>query len=227
MGTPNWDRHTIAMLQRGRGRPSSATQEQKNNNYCNPDGTYALTDGLKPWHVRIVDYMILKPNAKIVDIAKEFDVTPQWIGKLIKTDAFKEYYNSRLEDHQAYLSVNIVAKMQGVAVKALDRMAEKMDGDAVTIGQLKDVAELSLKGLGYMQNSGASVTINQQNNNITSIPVGSEVLARARERLAEKMRDNTKALEHDPTQYGSVTSALEMNAEDIEDAHVISSDDDE
>lgn len=226
MGVHNWDRHTIAMLQRGRGRPSSATQEQKDNNYCNTDGTYALTDGLKPWHTRIVDFMIQKPNAKIVDIAKEFDVTPQWIGKLIKTDAFREYYSTRLEDHQAFVSVNLVAKMQGVAVSAIDKMAEKIDKEAVTIGQLKDVAEMSLKGLGFMQANSMSVTVNQQNN-MTAIPVNSDVLARARERLAEKMRENSKVIEHDSSKYSSVTSSLDINVEDIEDAYVIPSDGDE
>lgn len=209
---------------RGLGRPRTADDDLRENNYHDANGRYVLSGGLKPWHARIVDYMILNPHAKIVDIAQSFGVTSVWVGKLIKTDAFREYYNRRMIDHQDLIGTTIVAKMQSVAVKALDKMADKIDKEALTFGQVKDAVDTTLKGLGYTSN-GAGMNVNVKPGGEVTVAIGSDVVAAARQKLAARMRENTEQLTTNPDAYTRVTSSLELKASDVEDAVIISSED--
>lgn len=199
-----------------RGRPRTANSELRENNY-RQDGKYVMTNGLKPWHERIVDFMVLQPNAKIVDIARQFDVTPQWIGQLIKTDAFEEYYNTRMSKHQDIMHTTIINKMQGVAVKAFDKMAEKLDEKDLSFSAAREAADLTLKGLGYTSNgSGVNVNVGKAQQASVTINVESEAVRRARERIQARMVENGKQIQRDEDNYSYVTAALEVPSESIE-----------
>lgn len=206
-----------------RGRPRTASDELRENNYKDEDGKYSLTGGLKPWHERITDFMLIQPNAKIVDIAEAFDVTPQWIGQLIKTDAFREHYMKVMEAHQDILHVQVMEKMGAVAIKALDKISDHLDTETVTIGQAREAASLSLQGMGFIGNrTGVAVNVRQGDNGIASVRVESSALSAAQERIQRRMRENSAKHSHDGSDYQYVTSSLEKPQEDIEDAIVIS-----
>lgn len=221
----NWQKHRFAMIQRDRGRPTTATHLERANRYRDENGTYTLSDGLKPWHMRIVDFMLLNPHAKIVDIAREFGVTPVWAGQLMKTDAFREYYEQRMAEHRSLIGSMVVQKMQSVAVKSLDVMAEKLDSPDVTFGQVKEAADLALKGLGYTSNVSPLQVNVRTGDGDTTISVEQDMVSRARAKLQMRMKENSKELEHDAENYKNVTASLEVGYEEIEDAIVSSSDD--
>lgn len=218
-----WEHHMHRMALRDRGRPRTASDEIRARDYRDENGKYTLTSGLKPWHERVVDYMVLNPHANIKQCARAFQVSPQWMGMLQGSDAFKEYYRARMSEHQGYLSVAIVDKMQSVAVKALDRMADKIDNDQVPMGQLQEAASLTLKSLGYASGMNVNVVANQQNNyNVVS--VSKEALEKSRQKLVEKARGpGQESVGNENHRY--VTAALDVNAEDIEDAVILSAND--
>lgn len=213
----NWEE---GLKLRGRGRPRTASEELRGNNYRDPDtNQYVLTNGLKHWHERIVDFMLLNPNAKIVDVARYFQVSPQWIGQLFNTDAFKEYYSNRMREHQGLVGVTIVSKMQGVAVKALDKIADKIDHQDVPMAEVREVANMAVKALGYgVQPGGVRVNVNQNQGGMTVIGVSVDVIAKAREDMARARQENTKSIEHDPNEYRRVTAAMDVSPEEVEDA---------
>lgn len=225
MGVYSWNKHHTGRMLRERGRPRSADPVLRANNYRDENGRYQVTE-LKPWHERIVDYMIFNPHAKIVDVATAFGVTPVWVGQLMKTDAFREYYTKRMAEHQGLIGEAIIAKMQGVAVKALDVVAKKLDSPNVDFEMAKDAAALTLKGLGYTSQHRTGVTVNIPSGSSAAVLVDKSIMDRAREKMAAKAAQNMESLEHDKMNYQRVTASLDRGHEDIVDAVVISEDGD-
>lgn len=226
------DKHRILMqmTRRRPGRPRSAQPELRDNNYRDENGRYQLTE-LKPWHERIVDYMLLNPEAKRVDVARAFKVTPEWVGQLLKTDAFIAYYNRRMEAHGQHIQQEVVRKMQGAAVAGVEKITERINHDQMSNRELNEATGLMLKGLG-MGGDRVSVTVpGGGGNTMVQVNVGAEALERARQAWLEKNKDGPKpeaALED----YKNVTSAMEagydqVQAEgEIEDAELLPPDGD-
>lgn len=200
------------MVQRERGRPRSAPDLLRANGYKDAQGRYQVTE-LQPWHERIIDFMVGHPHAKIVDIARAFDRSPQWIGQLLKTDAFREKYSERMKEHQGLVGEEIVSKMQSVAVKALGKLDRELD-TTMKFEQVQSVAQMTLQGLGFMAN-GAGMQVHIDNRKQTVL-VDKGIVDRAREKLQKKMQDNTKVIEHDATQYQRVTSSMDVGYEGVQ-----------
>jgi hypothetical protein len=216
--------HRFKMVLRHRGRPSTTTDADRARNYQDAQGNYALGE-LKPWHVRVVDHLLAHPNAKIVDVAKAFDVTPQWIGRLMKSDSFKEYFELRLREHQDMVSVEVVSKMQHVATKALDHVAKKIETGEVKFAEALDAADLALKGLGYTASRPVSVNVANSGSGNTAVMVDAGSVDRARAKMLKTMRLNSEQAKNDPDNYSEVTASLELTESDVEDAEVVEGDD--
>lgn len=187
----------------------------RENNYKDANGRYHLS-GLKHWHIQIVDYLLVNPSATNKDIAKFFNVHPQWVGSVRNADAFQEYYAKRMETHQSFVSEELVSKMQGLASRALDKMVEKIDADAVSVSQLQTAADMSLKALGY---GAKPVTINSTGSGTVNVmSVSSETLEAARAKMHARRKANSEALGQNPADYQHVTAALDISPGDVEDA---------
>lgn len=206
----------MAQQTKGLGRPRVASQEDRANNYKDANGRDILVGGLKPWHIRIVDFMVANPHAKIVDIAEEFRVTPQWMSRLMKTDAFEEYYRRRMEDHQGLVGEEIISRMQSVAVRSLDELHHRLDNEPekVSFDHIRAAADSTLKALGYTTSKPTVFAAKVEQNVIYSAP--REAVERAREKLANHMKTNTEKLSADEEAYRSVTSAMDVSLEDME-----------
>jgi hypothetical protein len=182
----------MSMGFRRKGRPRVATQDVVDNGYKDPNGQYVLPAGLKPWHERVVDTMIANPNFKIVDLARAFNVTPQWMGALLRTDAFKQYYHERMIVHRQMIDATVVGKLSGLMESSLDKLQERVNADAVTFAQAKDAADLALRGLGYlgqMANPGTvnvSVRTGNVQQNVMFVP--DDLMEAARKKLQERMQ---------------------------------------
>jgi hypothetical protein len=207
---------------RTRGRNRTASDEQRERNYRDESGKYQLSDGLQPWHYRLSDFMLANPAAKLVDAAAAFGVTPQWIGHLIKTDAFVEFHQPRLAQHQGQIEGAITSKLQGVAVKALDKLDHGLNSSQVDLEDAGKVAALALKSLGFGVKA-ASVQVND--NRIQTVSVAPEHIQRARQRIEQQLAGNTKELEHEPKHYEHVTASLQLGSNgEVEDAMLVEDD---
>lgn len=209
--------HRFSVGFRRKGRPRLATDAIQNNNYKDESNQYAMVAGLKPWHERVVDTMIANPSANIVYLADVFSVTPQWMGSLLRSDAFKQYYAERMHEHRKMIDAGVVNKLAGIAGKALDKISEKLDGGAeLTFGQAKDAADIALRGLGYLgQGSSVQVNVNNPNQVNNAVYVTSDALAAAREKLKNHMANSDAVTQKGA--YTHVTSALDR-PEGIDDA---------
>lgn len=227
--------HILQLSRRGRKR--SAPPRLRENGYKDDSGRYQLSDGLQPWHERLVDYMLAYPHSKIKDLANAFGVTPQWVGQLIKSDAFREYYSMRVAKHQEVLNSTVVNKLYGVAIESLDKMHEMVtaEGDkAPSFGAVKDTAELALKGLGYTShgNGGGGVNVNIQNtggDNKNQVTVSSVTVDRARKKWEEHSAqlESEQPKEISDQNYEHVTSALDVELGGVEDAVIVTDDADD
>lgn len=217
--------HRFALVQRNRGRPPTTTDADRARNYQDANGNYSLGQ-LKPWHTRVVDYMIAHPAAKIKDIAEAFGVSKEWMGRLMKSDSFREYYERRMTDHQDLVSVEIVSKMQTVATKALEEVSKRIEHGEVSGEFLLDSADLALKGLGYTApRQGVAVNVKNGDNTTTVVAVEASAVEKARAKLQQNMRLNSATMRNDPDNYTNVTASMEANAPEIEDAVVLRDDD--
>lgn len=203
---------------RRKGRPRLASDAIQMNNYKDESNQYAMVAGLKPWHERVVDTMIANPSANIVYLAEVFSVTPQWMGALLRSDAFKQYYAERMHEHRKMIDATVVNKLAGIAEKALDKISSKLDADKeLTFGQAKDAADIALRGLGYLgQGSHVNVNVNgpgQVTNN--AVYVTADALEVAREKLKNHMANSNAVTQQGA--YTHVTSSLER-PEGIDDA---------
>lgn len=216
------DGKDFALLLGKRGRNRSAPPKLRLNGYRDEHGRYQLSDGLQPWHERVVDWMLANPQAKIKDVAEAFNVTPQWMGQLLKTDAFRVYYNERMETHRQEVHQQVVHKLQAVTTAALDGMQEKLQEEDVSFNQLRESAELGLKGLGYTGHGAGGVNINLNGNGtqdqVVSVRVSSSALERAREawkkKIAETDGEEEDEARHERHRY--VTSSLEATLDEVE-----------
>lgn len=211
--------YALRLLRRGRNK--SAPPQLRLNNYRDENGQYQLSDGLQPWHERVVDFMISHPHAKIKELAEFFGVSPQWMGMLIKTDAFITYKNARMQDHQENVSSEIVTKMQAVAVKSLEQLDKVLDNEP-SFSQVRDAASMALKGLGYTDNkNGPNVVVNPAGEGNTTVVVQTSTIARAREKWVENLNDVPEQ-GGGKEDYEYVTAAKMV---EIEDAVMLDDDD--
>ena len=231
MQITNADKHRIlmAMAKRQPGRPVVAQPELRNNGYKDQNGQYQVTE-LKPWHERIVDWMIMNPEGKIVDVARAFGVTPQWVGQLTKTEAFKSYYTMRMEAHRDLIDEEIIRKMQGVAVAGLEETHKNIQKGELAQRDITEATTLALKSLGYGATGGVNVSVkNGEGNQLVQIGVSPQVIERARQAYEAKSQEGLQA-QAAAEDYKRVTAALDVGYEglpQVEDAEVIEGQDDE
>ena len=176
---------------------------------------------IKPWHERLVDFMLMNPTARAKEMAEHFGVTIPWLSTMMKTDAFKAYYQSRAATHQEMISAQVISKVQGVAMKSLDKLAEKLDKPDVPLAEVRQTAEMAIKALGYGTTArGPSVQVNvspTQQANLSVMAVPANVLAEARQRMAAQREANTEDIPDTRSEYMRVTASLDITPETIKD----------
>lgn len=190
---------------RQRGRPRAASDEVRERNYRTEDGKYAFAEGLRFWHQRVVDVMLLEPNLKIKELAERLNVSPQWMGTLLKSDAFKEYYTDRLREHRALTTEVMMSKIAGTTMAALDAMAKKINGGDVPLAALTDAVEVGTRALGFGQKGGAPVQVTTNGPTMVLVGANEAAITKAREQLAARRA----AVEHSDAGYSYVTASLE------------------
>ena len=137
-------------------------------------------------HKQLALYMIAHPGAKLSELSKHFSKTPAWISIIRNSDAFKVYYQTLVERQLDTLDP-ILQNTQSMTDLALEKINNKLSdiGDQLSITELKEVADMGLKRLGYGANIGAKAptTVNIHGQGMVVVDRGE--LESARQRIAE------------------------------------------
>ena len=134
------------------------------------------------------------------------------------TDAFRSYYSDRMTEHQNLVSQEIVSKLQRVATKALDRLADRLD--VADVADTADVAEMTLKSLGYT--SQVKVNVNDNRKQTSVVYISPQAYENARQKMLE-VQQSKDTSQHDAEAWRHVTASLDREIGEIEDAVVVES----
>lgn len=155
------------------------------------------------WHEQISDWMILYPDQNLKAAAEYFNVTQPWLSSVINSDLFKEFHRLRMEQHREEVSRTVIERTEGLAHLTLEVLHDRIEKEreAIGLGLVRETAQMALTALGYTARSNAAVGAPVEVNvNV----VGSDVLARAR----EKMHARTKVIEDESGSSGEGQEAL-------------------
>jgi len=92
-------------------------------------------------HDAIIDAILANPAISQGEIAREFGFTQTWVSIVVNSDAFK----SRLAERKAELTdpklqATINERLDGLANRALDRLAERLDSPTAQLKTMEIVA---------------------------------------------------------------------------------------
>jgi hypothetical protein len=140
---------------------------------------------VNPFHQQLALYMISHPSATLSQTARHFNYSPSYISIIRNSDAFKVYYQG-LVNRQFETLEPILQGTQAVTELALEKLASKLDtiGDQMTPTELREIADMGLKRLGFGADlkGPSQVNINAPNGVVV---VDRGDLAEARRKMAE------------------------------------------
>jgi len=134
-------------------------------------------------HNAIADWLIANPGkAQQRLCAPIFGITESWLSTLINQDAFQSLLKNKQADAFDQVIIPLQDKIAGVAHASVEKLGVILD--KTEDGRLvKDIADSTLKALGYGgQKASAQLIINTTNNNLT---VNQAALIEARARQSQ------------------------------------------
>jgi hypothetical protein len=168
------------------------------NGYPSKRAEVLATRKLMFWYEMLADFLIANPTATHDQMAKHFGRSSGTIALVVKTDAFKEYLlqrrNQYIQEHDAAIRM----KMMGIAEGSMDAMLLQIEKkrDQVPLGQLKEITEMALTGLGMGPKAGGGTNVHvqvNQNPGMVAVPVNVNDLEAAREAMR---RAQSRQIEH-------------------------------
>lgn len=92
-------------------------------------------------HEAIIDAILARPRITQIELAKEFGFSAGWMGRMINSDAFRARIAQRkAELTDPAIARRINARLQGVALQAVETISRKLDAT--------DSADFALEALG-------------------------------------------------------------------------------
>lgn len=142
---------------------------------------------VKAWHEELMDFMLAQPRAGLKETSEYFGVSMSWLSVVKNSDAFKDAWEKRRENHSSAVSVSLVQRVEALAEVALETMTQKLEreGESIGLSTLREVSETALRSLGFgMRESPRGGQTAQSITNNNMIVVDRETLARARDARA-------------------------------------------
>lgn len=148
----------------------------------------AVVQKLSIKHTAIMDFMIANPEIKLGDVAQKFGVTQGWLSQLIHSSLFQAELAYKKEVMFGELTLSIKDRVVNLAHGSLSKLEELSHAGALSIEQNIDVAELTLKSLGFgaPKTQGAVGPVGQQTNIFIGQGVSKDILAEARAAMLQK-----------------------------------------
>lgn len=145
------------------------------------------------WHESIFEWMIANPEAKLRECAEFFKVTQSWLSTIIHSDVFVEKLAERRDLHFAAISQDVASKVSGLAELSLDVLEERIERerDAISLGLVKDTAEMALKAAGYIGPKPGTGSRNGDTNIFLPGSIDAQTLADSRELMNQRQIEST------------------------------------
>lgn len=161
---------------------------------------------MSPTHEAIMEAILAQPGLNLGEIAQVFGVTPSWMSCIIHSDCFQ----ARLAEAQGALygdlRLTVKDRIQALAQRSLSRLAERIEVEQ-DISRITDVAELTLKAMGFQgQSNGRALGPTIQNNFFA--PIDRETLAAARRSMMRVVGDNEDLVDAGDTPGPTAAPAL-------------------
>ena len=106
---------------------------------------------LKPWHYRLIDWMLANPTVPQHKCAKHFNVSPVWMSLIVNSPIFITEFQRRSERLSHAVATDVAGAATKLANLALDTAMEKLEHerDTMPIGEIWDCVAMSMHYLGY------------------------------------------------------------------------------
>lgn len=103
------------------------------------------------WHESIIDWMLLHPEGRLGDCAREFDCTQTWLSVIVNSDLFRARLAMRRAELAGEIGATVIDRLSGIAGQALESIAEKIERERTKLpmGELRETATMALNALGY------------------------------------------------------------------------------
>lgn len=150
---------------------------------------------VRAWHEELIEWTLANPRGSLQEAALFFGATVSWISIVKNSDAFKELYAKRRQEHFDRVSIGVGERITALAEVTIDALTVKMEkniqADTATIDQLKEVGDMALKALGFGAKGNTNVQIHAPSTT-QNVFVDKATLERARE--ARRMVQATEVL---------------------------------
>lgn len=133
-------------------------------------------------HDAIMEWLIANPDKSLHECALTFGFTQAWLSTIIHSDVFRAKYAALLANRIDERIMPLRDKLVGITNRALDAIGDRLETPEIIETQdLKEVATMGLRGLGYGGSRPATPPVNI--NIHSSVTV--EELRSARERYKQ------------------------------------------
>jgi hypothetical protein len=147
----------------------------------------------------IIDEMLAFPELTQNEIAARLGYSAPWLSTIVNCDMFRERLAIRRNALTRSIDGAIQARLSDVAVAALDKVLERVNGEGsarIQTTTLMDIADKSLNRLGYgVKPASPQVVVNNQVVGVSATP---EALREARARIRS---DEARMIEAAPASH--------------------------
>jgi hypothetical protein len=140
---------------------------------------------VSPWHERLADALIARPDVSMGELAKEFGVTPAWLSTVKNSDAFQEFFRRRSDAHSNQLLHDVRDRAIGAADQAIEEIQKRLDqnGSVMPFDSLLETADVMLKRAGF---GSSGLKQNQNQAPTVNVIISREELAELRRGIREQ-----------------------------------------
>jgi hypothetical protein len=121
-------------------------------------------------HDAIIDAMLADPTLTRADLARSFKYSETWISIILNSDSFKERFAERKgQITDPILQATINERLDGIAMRSLDKIIERLDGPGAGGIKLADLVSVAKLGVGD-KNTRPSGPVQQNNLYVVNLP---------------------------------------------------------
>lgn len=145
-----------------------------------------------------MDLLVAQPALTYEEIGQMLHVHKQSVMIVVNSDLFQAKLKERRAARQAAVDRSVLERIEGLAKISLDALEKKIKEQRVLLGldEVRETAEMALRGLGFIQDGPKNSTATQIN-----ISLSREDLANAR-KLMSKDENGGTTIDVQPARTG-------------------------
>lgn len=116
--------------------------------------TMGRLDKIAYSHLDMIDFIISSPGCSQNTLAARYGYSPGWISNVMASDAWKSAMAARREELvDPVLTATIKERFEGLTIRSVTRLMEKLDAPQVSDNVVLKAVELGAKALGVGGNA--------------------------------------------------------------------------